>query len=804
MINQSSAIKQLFFALSFVAWSAAYAVVPPSSDAEPVGSTVPIGSNDLFSDTEPRARLAAFQERFGAYLSEPYKQSLLQSLQSQRTLYGNLLPGGSAPPNMPTWRSLGPTNAKYETNGVTLKVVDSGRVRTILQSPVDPDTVYVLTSGGGLWKTNTFSHTKPKWEPKTDALQSTSGGGVAFGRTPDVLYLGLGDPFNYFPTLGGVIAKSLDGGNSWQPLVNLPGASTVSEIKVDTSGPVDIVLVATDAGLYRSVDGGTSFALVATVAGQQFWSLAKTSAGWLATTAVYGSNGVDPGRMLYSTDRGATWRFIPNVGNGFSNAGRATLGIAASGDSIVYAIAANTDGFAQRDLFKSVDGGLNWVALGITGKTPTNPDGWQPTMNLLGGQGWYGQMILVDANDRWRNTVYLGGQLSTAKTIDGGNTWTLQSDWLPGIYSNLPYVHADHHVAASIALNGQRAMVFGTDGGIFVSADGGASFAFDKNEGIVSGLTQTVASSTKNPQSLITGMQDTGSRARMGASGFYNQVTGGDGEGVGWSQANNAYTLTSVPGCYFSSPGLLPNTRGDWHRFCLGRPLFFAPLMSPTSKADSTGLIFFGAATNGPLITVDGGLHWSYFARAGRNLPSNFRVREGWHVVSWDPVTDLNNTLPIGNFAVAGYGARLAITIDGGYHWFVKALLGIVPGFQGYITSPAWTANGTLYVASESPIAGSVRVLKSPDLGNNFSRADFGLPDAGVYQVLPDPSDASGNTVFAATLLGVYRTIDGGASWTRFGAGLPGVLTTGLSISEDGSLLRAATYGRGVWEINSK
>lgn len=88
------------------------------------------------------------------------------------------------------------------------------------------------------------------------------------------------------------------------------------------------------------------------------------------------------------------------------------------------------------------------------------------------------------------------------------------------------------------------------------------------------------------------------------------------------------------------------------------------------------------------------------------------------------------------------------------------------------------------------------------DSANTFSRADFGLPDIAVYHVVPDPRDASGNTVFAATGLGVYRTTDGGASWTRFGAGLPAATTTGLWIAEDGSLLRAATYGRGVWEVS--
>ena len=132
-------------------------------------------------------------------------------------------------------------------------------------------------------------------------------------------------------------------------------------------------------------------------------------------------------------------------------------------------------------------------------------------------------------------------------------------------------------------------------------------------------------------------------------------------------------------------------------------------------------------------------MSWFNFASAGRALPKDFRVRNTWHIVNWDPRTDLNNTDAIGRFAVGGYGGRLAITNDGGYHWFIKTLLG-TDGFPGFILSPAWTANGYLYVASESPIAGSVRMLKSTDFANTFSRADFGLPDIAAHRPLGDRS----------------------------------------------------------------
>jgi len=47
-------------------------------------------------------------------------------------------------------------------------------------------------------------------------------------------------------------------------------------------------------------------------------------------------------------------------------------------------------------------------------------------------------MILVDPRDPSRNTVYLGGQLASGKTTDGGGTWTLLSNWLPFYRSRSP------------------------------------------------------------------------------------------------------------------------------------------------------------------------------------------------------------------------------------------------------------------------------------------------------------------------------------------------------------------------------
>ena len=48
---------------------------------------------------------------------------------------------------------------------------------------------------------------------------------------------------------------------------------------------------------------------------------------------------------------------------------------------------------------------------------------------------------------------------------------------------------------------------------------------------------------------------------------------------------------------------------------------------------------------------------------------------------------------------------------------------------------------------------------------------------------------------------GVYRSTDRGATWSRFGNGLPAASVHDLAVLPDGSMLRIATHGRGIWEL---
>ena len=730
---------------------------------------------------------------FGTSRPSGVSGRLLQELQNQQTRYPLQVAGAQPAPGLPAWRSVGPTRDVRNFNGNKLTVTDSGRLQAILPHSSDADTVYVLAAGGGVWKTTNFTRPYPTWVPKTDGVFTTSGGALALGGDPNTLYLGLGDPFNGQPLAGGAMLRSTDGGDTWTPapFIGLPGAGMVVEIKVDTSQPQDTVLVGTDNGLFRSTDGGLTYSAVAGIpAGSVVWSLAHTSAGWLASSEAgcgAGCAGFGPSSLFLSIDRGASWQPIGNSGGGYSGAGRTTLAIGSTGDSVVYAFAATPDGFRQADLFRSVDGGQTWTPLNLSSRAPANPNPDQPDMNLMGGQAWYNQLVLIDPSDASRNTVYLAGMLSSAKSTDGGQTWTLLTNWRAQF--GLTYAHADFHAAAFSSLGPSPTIFFGDDGGLAITTDGGATFSTDKNQGLVDTQDYSVTTDPTHPDSILTGLQDLGTRARQGSTSTFNGTLGGDGFGAAWSQANGDLAMGSV---YFdrlftsSNPGQ-PNWEPHTSGINLGDASFFTALTSPSPVADPTGQVFYTTSLHHVYKTDNGGRYWNSIL----NLRGGF-IRPTLNPVSVSP-------LATNHVAAVGNAGAIFVTADGGRHWTASHINGQVPGWLGFNSTVAWGNNSVLYAASASPFP-HPRVAKSSDGGAHWVAAAAGLPDVPINHLLASPADPTGNTVYAATFLGIYQTTDGGQNWQLFGSGLPAVQVFSLYLSPDGGLLRAATFGRGIWE----
>lgn len=149
-----------------------------------------------------------------------------------------------------------------------------------------------------------------------------------------------------------------------------------------------------------------------------------------------------------------------------------------------------------------------------------------------------------------------------------------------------------------------------------------------------------------------------------------------------------------------------------------------------------------------------------------------------------------------GGFDQLGFIQSVAIPRD-------PAVLGGTDSTKTWLVASAGAATLT-----GGPITEAVgHLFKTTDAGatwvpfhGNGTGAD--LPNVPVWVVRFDPTNDS--TLYVGTELGLYRSTDGGATWARYGVGLPMVRVYDLTLASNGDMLRVATYGRGLWEVHTK
>jgi photosystem II stability/assembly factor-like uncharacterized protein len=119
----------------------------------------------------------------------------------------------------------------------------------------------------------------------------------------------------------------------------------------------------------------------------------------------------------------------------------------------------------------------------------------------------------------------------------------------------------------------------------------------------------------------------------------------------------------------------------------------------------------------------------------------------------------------------------------------------------GYVSDIAVDPNDAerLWI-THSDVFGS-HVFRSDDGGSSWTDVSAGLPEIPVNAIAIDPSD--GDTVWVAADVGVHRTTDAGATWSPYGLGLPNALAKDMLLHAETRLLRVATQSRGVWEIDA-
>ena len=841
---------------------------------------------------DPRGRLEARIAEDGVRPIE-VQLRILDAARSEALRYSALAPArvaGSA------WVNIGPATADFEQNGVTFFKVDSGRARKILVDPRDANVVYLATSGGGVWKTYDalapISATSgPHWQPITETIGSLSVGMIAMNpRAPDSLLLGLGDPFDV-QTPG--FYSTANGGATWDGPVTLTGtytasgtftANSVRDIQFDPGGA--IVFAATDAGLFRHAAGGVGpgWSLVdldaLTHAYQDCTSIA--SAGphtWLAAccenaSCIGGTAG--GGRLWRSVDDGASWSDSTARLPGAPDLERMTLATAsapsAGGGWRAYLLAANSGNNAQKDVYRSNDGGATWSSLSMgpsfPGNKPVNPTSSQPDLDFLHGQAFYNHMLVVDPANP--DTLFIGGNLASGRSRDGGATWTVMTDWLPaalppttGGLGDAQYVHADWH-AATIAHAGGAAYFYGgTDGGIFravePSAGGGVltgapgSVAWEDrlNRGVVTHLIYHVATGRERPATACTspagvsdivlgGFQDNGTRLRTtpdnctpsptvsctNYTGF-SMIFGGDGFGVGVgcvpggamgsnlvetyvSQINTSTDggKTFVARVQANGTGLVPpitlDPRFTFHMRIAADLTSDRTYLTPLTSTAQLGYVYRSQDGGASWNQINGTIHLNPATRGTANVFANPARNIAAHLRS------------AGVYATVS-GGRAYVTADGGANWFEGPVAYTTNGtnylaMHAVAFDPGDATGNTVWMGSTTPFLNDFTSIPStvPLLYKCTGAAGAAPACVGKANGIPagvpinvinvDPGDSA--TIYVGTEIGMYRSIDGGTSFSRMGAlTLPMVSVTDIAIDADGSAMRISTFGRGFWEI---
>ena len=344
-----------------------------------------------------------------------------------------------------TWRSIGPA-------------IMGGRTADVEGVPGDPNTVYVATASGGLWKTTNGGVT---WKPIFERQGTISIGDIALAPgNPDVVWVGTGESnVRNSVSFGDGVYKSTDGGNTWQHM-GLKDSERISAIVINPQNP-DIVYVGAlghafgpndERGVFMTTDGGKTWTKTLYIDNQHgvsdleldpsnpnilyagMWSFDRKP--WTHRS------GSEKGGVYKSIDGGRTWNKLTT---GLPKLiGRIGVRVAPSNPNVVYAIVEAKEG----TLYRSDDRGGTFKMVSNNAQ--------------IVSRGFYYTTVRVNPTNE--NHIYaVASTLFTS--VDGGKTFR----------SITSRSHIDFH-ALWIDPKSPKRMWHGQDGGIGVNNDGGETW----------------------------------------------------------------------------------------------------------------------------------------------------------------------------------------------------------------------------------------------------------------------------------------------------------------------------------------
>jgi len=665
-----------------------------------------------------------------------------------------------------------------------------------------PNVFYVGVNNGGVWKTDDFGLT---WKPVFDDEPTGSIGAVAVAPSdPNIVYVGSGEGLQR-PDLsvGDGMYKSTDAGKTWTHL-GLRNVQQIAAILVDPRNANRLFVAAmghpygpnAERGVYRSLDGGQTFQAVLhkdNLTGACDLAFDPTNSQnvyavlWQAQQFPW-ENGVATGPnsgLFKSTDGGTTWKplttGLPTFAQGL---GRIGIGIAPNDAKRMYALVEADR--ANNGLYRSDDAGDTWKR--VNGE------------NRISGRGSDFACVRVSPDNH--DEVYVANT-STYRSMDGGQTFTAIKGAPGGDDYHTIWINPKHPEIILLAV----------DQGATLSVNHGRTWSSWYNQ--PTAQFYHVITDNQVPYWVYGGQQESGS-VGISSRGNDGEVTFRDWHPVGAEEyayiAPDPLNSNIVYGAA-GSGSMRSISVTKWYRNT-GERDEVAPRGSYRALR-TTPLIFaykdphvLYLGTQMVLKTTDGGKTWEAISpdlsRETYDPPSS---TSAYPDAAKRQSTRRGVVYSIGpshldvNVIWAGTDDGLVhVTRDGGKTW-----KNVTP--QGL---PAWSKiaqidtshfdDDTAYIAVNRLRLDDLKphIYRTHDGGSTWTEIARGLPESPVNTVREDP--VRKGLLFAGSELNVSVSFNDGDDWQPLRLNMPATSIRDLVIHDDDLVI--GTHGRSFWILD--
>jgi photosystem II stability/assembly factor-like uncharacterized protein len=638
------------------------------------------------------------------------------------------------------WQPIGPTQ-----NAVPQSTRGRGRVNVVCVDPSNPNTIYFGAPAGGIWKS---TNAGVSWAPLTDYLPQIGVSGIAVDPiNSNIIYISTGDKdASDSPSIG--VLKSIDGGITWLT-TGLTFNNTYKGAGDLLINPTNSQMLwcATSTGLYRTLNGGSSWT-------NQFSG--NFTQGTLRIkpndpTVVYVSS---RNKLYKSTDSGSTFSNI-GIADLPADSGRLIFDVTAADSNLVYCLSAGTSpNYAFQGIFKSIDGGTTFVNTGLTSDIFENT------------QAWYDLAFCVSQTNA--NELY-SGCLNLWKSTDGGVTATKLNSW--SSYST-NFTHADIHFLKFM----NNKLYCGSDGGIYVSEDGGTVFTDIIGQAQISQFYK-ISVSKQTTSKIAGGLQDNGGFTF--SNNVWRSYHGGDGmdNAIDPINSNKVYGFIQYGGALFGSNNMGTSVSSSTSAPRVNGAALQGNWVTPL-RVNSVGEVFAGY---NDLYKLTNNI-WVL-----RNTSSIGDGAVNLNLISVDPS---NNDI-----MYVSKTNQMYISTDRGISFSL-----LYTALSRITSITVHSSISTIIYITTSGTSGNAFI--STDGGSSFAAIALGLPAIGK-NIIVHQGQNSLNPIYVGTTLGVFYKDDSMANWATFDDNLPNVSVTDLEINLVDNKIIAGTYGRGAWQCNT-